>query len=203
MANVVRREFQGLVKELKHSALLTGGTVALVWAVFVVDVVMGGALLEYGVVPRTVAGLGGLLTMPFLHAGFWHIFGNTVAGVPLALLSMERKRSDFLVVAAVTAVTAGLGAWLFGAAGSVHVGASGVVFGLLGFLMARGFFERRIVPILMSLFVGSVWGSMLIGLVPGLFAGISWQAHLFGFLGGVGVARLLGARLRQKGRTNE
>jgi len=201
VGNVVQREMKALVGEVKSSVALTAAATALVWTAFLADVVTGGALLAYGVQPRTAAGLVGLITMPLLHGGLWHIVGNTIAGIPLALLSMERKRTDFLVVTAVTSVTAGLGAWLFGATGSVHVGASGVVFGLLGFLMARGFFERRVAPILLSLFVGTVWGGMLVSAIPGLFAGISWQAHLFGFLGGVGVARLLGKRLRQEGRS--
>ncbi len=191
-----------LGRQLKSAALVTSVSFGLLWIVELADlVVFGGGLDAHGVHPRSIVGLVGVLTMPFLHGGFLHLLSNTVAGVPLAFLSMERKRSDFFVVSAVTTVTAGLGAWLFGSAGSVHIGASGVVFGLLGFLMARGFYERRVVPILMSIFVGTVWGSMLIGLVPGLFAGISWQAHLFGFLGGVGVARFLGNKLRQKPRS--
>ena len=163
--------------------------------------VFDGGLDAYGVHPRSLVGLGGILTMPFLHAGFGHLVGNLLAGVPLAFLSMERSAKDFLAVVAVSGLTAGLGAWLFGAGGSVHIGASGVVFGLLGFLMLRGVFERRIMPILMSLFVGLGWGGMLLGLVPGLFAGVSWQAHLFGFAGGALVARMLGTRLRQKAPT--
>ena len=165
---------------------------AVDWLVF------NGSLDGFGVHPRTLVGLGGILTMPFLHGGFWHLASNLLAGVPLAFLSMERSRKDFFAVVAVSSLTAGLGAWLFGGVGTVHIGASGVVFGLLGFLMLRGVFERRILPILMSLFVVLGWGGMLIGLVPGLFAGISWQAHLFGFLGGALVARIMGKELRQK-----
>lgn len=202
MSNVVRRKLGSLGRQLKSAAVVTGVSFGLLWIVEVADLVIFGSGLDaYGVHPRSLVGLAGVLTMPFLHGGFLHLFSNTVAGVPLAFLSMERRRSDFFVVSAVTAVTAGMGAWLFGSTGSVHIGASGVVFGLLGFLMARGFYERRVVPILMSVFVGTVWGSMLIGLVPGLFSGISWQAHLFGFLGGVGVARFLGRKLRQKPRS--
>jgi membrane associated rhomboid family serine protease len=112
---------------------------------------------------------------------------------------MGRKRMDFYVVTVVSAITAGLGAWFFGASGSVHLGASGVIFGYLGFLLARGIYERSAATIALSLFCGWIFGSMLWGVLPFLATGVSWQSHLFGFLGGILTARQLGLERRRAG----
>jgi membrane associated rhomboid family serine protease len=82
----------------------------------------------------------------------------------------------------------GFAAWLLGAPGSVHVGASGVIFGYLGFLILAGWYERSVASILLSVLVVVLWGGMVIGVLPGQ-NGISWQAHLGGFIGGVYSAR--------------
>lgn len=195
---LLKREGTALITEVKAAAVATGGTWAAVWAVTLVDWVLGGAISLHSVAPRTIAGLWGIFVMPFVHADLGHILANTSAGIPLMMLAMARKRSDAAVVAVVSMITGGLGAWLLGASGSLHVGASGVVFGWLGFLMGRGFFERRASAILLSIGVTLVYGGALWGLVPGLVNGISWQGHLFGFLGGLLVSRFLGENLRKR-----
>jgi membrane associated rhomboid family serine protease len=92
-------------------------------------------------------------------------------------------------------VGSGGAAWLLGAPGSVHIGASGVIFGYLGFLILAGWYERSVASIVLSLLVIVLWGGMVIGVLPGQ-PGISWQAHLGGFLGGVLAARMF--RLRRQ-----
>jgi len=198
MAGVIKKEFGALLKDVKTAGKVSLGAFGVLWAVNFVNWVTGWAFLEYGVVPRTVDGLWGLLTMPFLHGGWGHLLANTLAGIPLALMAMERKKSDLAVVTAVTMVTSGLGCWLLGATGSVHVGASGVIFGLIGFLLGRGIWERRAGPMIMSVVVGAVFGGSLFTMIPGLTAGISWQAHLFGFLGGLLCAKLLRGSVSEK-----
>jgi membrane associated rhomboid family serine protease len=89
-------------------------------------------------------------------------------------------------------LVSGLGVWLFGASG-VHVGASGLIFGYLGFLLLRGYFERNFPSILLSLIVGFLYGGAIWGVLP-TQPGISWEGHLFGFIGGVLAARLLARR---------
>ncbi|MEM5838721.1 rhomboid family intramembrane serine protease, partial [Pediococcus acidilactici] len=106
---------------------------------------------------------------------------------------MLRETSDFFAVTAVTMVVGGLGTWLIGQTNSIHIGASGLVFGYLGFLLLRGYFERSVTAILFSIIVGSLYGGLLWGVLP-LRYGISWQGHLFGFIGGVLAARLVTRR---------
>lgn len=166
--------------------------VVLLWVIEFIDrLVFGGALdLWFGIHPRTLSGLWGVLFAPFLHGNFAHLFANTVPLVTLGWLVMLRRTSDWFVVSAIAALCSGLGTWLIGASGSTHIGASGVIFGYFGFLLLRGYFERSFVAIAFSLLVAVLYGSIIWGVLPNQL-GISWEGHLFGFLGGVASAWLL------------
>lgn len=195
---LVKRGLLELAVETRARMRLVTWTAALLWAIEIADqVVFSGALDYFGVRPLTGGGLLGIAFAPFLHGGFGHLMANTLPWLFLGFLTTGRKRLDFWVVFAASALTAGLGSWIFGGVGTVHIGASGVVFGFLGFLMGRGIWERRFGTILLSMVVTVLFGSMLWGMLPVLAGvGISWQAHLFGWIGGLLVARTLG-----KGRT--
>lgn len=199
---VVRQGVTTLVTETRERVGLVARTTALLWAVELVDLfVMGGRLDGYGVAPRSLDGLLGIFAAPLLHGGLGHLIANTVPFMVLGFLTTARKKMDFWVVALASTVVGGLGTWLIAPAGTVHIGASGVVFGMLGFLMGRGFFERRAGAIALSMLVTFFFGGMLWGVLPIVAgAGISWQMHLFGFLGGLFTARLLGDQIRRKGR---
>ena len=192
----VRREF------LRQVAILVG-IVALLWLLEVIDLlIFRGRLDALGVRPRTLIGLRGIFLAPFLHAGFGHLAANTIPFIVLGWLVMLRSTSDFFVVAVVSAVVSGLGVWLFGGPHSVHVGLSGVIFGFLGYLLARGIYERRLGAIVLALIALLLYGGALWGVLP-LRAGVSWQGHLFGFLGGWLVAYLAtrpGRRLSTRGK---
>jgi membrane associated rhomboid family serine protease len=185
----VRREF------LRQAAIL-GGIVALLWLLEAVDLlIFRGRLNALGIRPRTLSGLRGIALAPFLHVGFAHLAANTIPFIVLGWLVMLRSTSDFFVVAAVSAVVSGLGVWLFGGPHTVHVGLSGVIFGFLGYLLARGIYERRFGAIVLALLALLLYGGALWGVLP-LTAGVSWQGHLFGFLGGWLVAYLATRRGR-------
>ncbi len=176
------------VARLKTQAVVLGGSLAVFWAVFVVDLLLGGSLLSLGVIPRTIIGLRGILFAPFLHASLNHIIANSIPFLALGWMVMLRDDRHFIPVTLAGMVGSGLMAWLFGAPGSVHIGASGVIFGYLGFLMLSGWYTRSFGSILLSVVVTLVWGTLILGMMPGS-SGISWQAHLGGFLGGVLAAR--------------
>jgi membrane associated rhomboid family serine protease len=163
------------------------------WAVFIVTWLTGGALLWLGVVPRTVIGLRGIFFAPLLHGSFAHLIANSVPFVILGWLVMLRDSRHFTTVTLVAMVSSGLMAWLIGAPGSVHVGASGVMFGYLGFLMLSGWYARSVGSIAVSILVTVLWGSLAFGVMPGQ-AGVSWQAHLGGFIGGIYAARMFRVR---------
>lgn len=177
--------------EIRAQARVLGGFVGLLWVIHIVNAVLfGGALVGLGIHPRTLWGLVGILFAPFLHGSFAHISANTVPLVVLGALVMARRKRDLAVVSAFSALVGGLGIWLVGGAATVHIGASILVFGYLGYLLLRGVFERRLWPILGSVFVFFLYGGALWGVLPGQ-AGVSWQGHLFGLLGGILAARFL------------
>jgi membrane associated rhomboid family serine protease len=171
---------------------------AVVWVVEAVDQLDGGRLDAYGIVPRSVDGLDGVAFAPFLHAGWDHLIGNTI---PFLVLGFAIALGGIARVAAVTVIVAlvgGLGTWLVAPANTVHIGASGIVFGFAAYLVARGIYSRSVAQILVGLVVLAVWGTTLLrGLVPE--DGISWQGHLFGAIGGVLAARLLHGRAERTG----
>ncbi|HUQ47125.1 MAG TPA: rhomboid family intramembrane serine protease [Gemmatimonadaceae bacterium] len=161
---------------------------AAMWAAFIITSVTGGGLLWLGVIPRTVLGLRGLLFAPFLHGSLTHIVSNSIPFLILGWLVMLRDPRQFLPVTMISMVGSGLMAWLVGAPGSVHIGASGVIFGYLGFLMLSGWFARSFASIALSLVVIAIWGGMVVGVMPGS-VGVSWQAHLGGLIAGIYAAR--------------
>ena len=189
-------ETKTITRELQSHAAILGGFVSLLWIIEIVDVFLfGGRLNAYGVRPRSIDGLEGILFMPFLHGSFAHLAANTLPFVTLGWLIMLREISDFFIVSAVTVLVSGFGVWLTGAPNSVHIGASGLIFGYFGFLLLRGYFERSFTSILLSLIVGFFYGSLIWGVLPSQ-PGVSWQGHFFGFVGGVLTAQLLGQQKR-------
>jgi membrane associated rhomboid family serine protease len=190
---LVRQETQALTRELKTQGTILGGFVAVMWILEIVDIVLGGALNSYGVRPHQLIGLRGIVFAPFLHGGLGHLIANTIPVLVLGWFVMLQETRDFFVVTGITMVVSGLGTWLVGLTNSVHIGASGIIFGYLGFLLLRGYFERNFPSILLSLIVGFLYGGTIWGVLP-IQYGVSWQMHLFGFIGGVIAARLLARR---------
>lgn len=161
---------------------------ATIWGVFLLDRVL--PLERLGLIPRDMGGLIGIVTMPFLHANFTHLLNNTV---PLAILLtlLAGSRTDSRAAVVLVAVVGGLLLWLFGRGDSLHIGASGLVFGLAVFLIVSGILEKRALPLLVSLFVAFTYGTTLLaGLLPWQ-QGVSWDGHLFGGIAGGLVAWLL------------
>jgi membrane associated rhomboid family serine protease len=185
---------RAIARELRNHALILGGFITCIWLLEFVDLfIFRNALNLYGIRPRTISGLWGILFAPFLHGGLGHLMANTIPFLVLGWFVMLREISDFFLVSLITMLASGLGVWLFGSANSIHIGASGVIFGYFGFLLSRGYFERSAVGIAFSLLVGTLYGSLIWGVLP-IRNGISWEGHLFGFLGGVLAARLLARR---------
>jgi membrane associated rhomboid family serine protease len=163
--------------------------VALMWLAQLSDLVLPKAwsLDNWGIQPREVASLPGVALAPFLHDGFIHLLENTVPLLVLGWLVVVSGRWLFFRVALVTGLSSGLGAWALGQSGSLHIGASGIVFGLLGFLIARGWVARRVGWTLISVGVGVFYFGTMLGLL-GPKPHISWSSHFWGFLGGLGFA---------------
>ncbi|QZZ21735.1 rhomboid family intramembrane serine protease [Leptothermofonsia sichuanensis E412] len=196
-------EGRAIAQELKTQIMILVGLVGLMWTLeifdqFILRPFFRTTLDFYGIIPRNLIGLRGILFAPFLHGSIPHLIGNTVPFIILGWLIMMREIRDFFWVTLIAGLISGLGTWLFGSPG-VHIGASGVIFGYLGYLLLRGFFERSATSVVISLGVGTLYGSLLWGVLPMQY-GISWEGHLFGFIGGVVAARLLTAGKADIGR---
>ncbi len=165
--------------------------VAIMWVVEVIDTIANGRLDRQGIEPRQLSGLDGVVFAPFLHSGFGHLVANTVPFVLLGGAIALGATQRFIRVTIIVAVIGGFGTWLIGPANTIHIGASGLVFGYLTYLMARGIFARNVWYLLGGVVTFMVYGGVLWGLLPS--PGISWQGHLFGAVGGVVAAYMLHA----------
>ncbi len=175
------------------SALVMVFLVGGMWLLEVIDYVGGGSLDRYGIVARDPDGLVGILAAPFLHAGFGHLIANSLPLLILGFLAAIRGLGKFFGASLIIVLVSGIGVWLIAPPNTVTIGASGLVFGYFGYVVARGLFDRRMLDIVLGVVVAGMYYSIIFGVLPGQ-AGISWQGHLFGLIGGVLAAWLLRRR---------
>lgn len=191
----VTKYTQNIKQELIQHGYTLGGIVVLVWVIEIFDALFLRSSLDFwgGVKPRTLVGLRNILIAPFLHANVGHLAANTFPFLILGAFVLIRRRQDFLFVTVASALVSGLGVWLLGAGNSVHVGLSGVIFGYMGYLLLRAYFERSMVSMALAVLALIFCGGMIFGLLP-FQRGVSWLGHVFGFLGGGASAYLLADR---------
>jgi membrane associated rhomboid family serine protease len=161
-----------------------------------VGLVMPFRINSFGVTPRSLVGLVGIPLMPFLHADLKHLMSNTFPLTVLLLLLAGSKAKSWAIVTYII-LLGGAMLWLFGRS-VTHVGASGLIYGLIAFLLVSGLLERRIVPLVIAVVVGFLYGGTLLsGIVPSLRSHISWEGHLFSAVAGGLVAGLLTKQSKQ------
>lgn len=189
----------------KRPAWMVGGLtilsfVALLYVIEAYDSVTGHRLDSNGIRPLETDGLTGILFAPLLHSNWEHLVANTGPALVLGFLMTLAGLSRFIFATAIIWILGGLGTWLIGNVGAPtyygtvvetnHIGASGLIFGWLTFLIVFGFFTRKIWEIVTGVVVLLIYGSILLGVLPGTF-GVSWQGHLCGALAGLVAAYLL------------
>jgi membrane associated rhomboid family serine protease len=157
------------------------------WAVEAVNFLLHHSLDAWGIVPRTLAGLRGIVCAPFLHASVEHLAVNSVPLLVLGWLITISERADFRRITVFVGLASGALVWLFGRGGAAHLGASGLITGYLGFLLARGALARSLQSVMIALITVLLYGGLVYGLLPRNDA-VSWEAHLFGFLVGIAAA---------------
>lgn len=170
---------------IRSGVIFAAGYVVAIWAVHLINVlVFRGNLVFFGVHPLDLAAGWHIFTAPLLHANLEHLISNTVPGAIFSfLIGMSRARV-WWEVTLLTVLLGGIGVWLLGGVGTNHIGASGLVYGWLAYLLVRGFFNRNILQVLVGIGLGIAYSGLVWGLLPGV-PGVSWQAHLFGAVGGV------------------
>jgi len=161
--------------------------VGTVWAIHLLNIVLSLPMIDFpldafGLRPRTLAGLPGIVTMPLLHASLGHLIGNTIPLLVLLVLLAGSRERSWDIVTGIILLGGGL-LWLVGR-DHVHVGASGLISGLVAFLVLRGVFEKRLAAVLVAVVTFLLYGgTVLWGFVP---AGqeVSWDGHLCGAIAG-------------------
>lgn len=172
-------------------AKILGYLLLVAWVVSILNFgILSKGLNQFGIRPRKLSGLWGVAFAPFLHGSWGHLESNSIAFLTYGGLILLQNPQNFGAVTVTVALTSGLGTWLLGRDRTIHIGASGVTFGYLGFLMFLAFFDRNIPTVLLLVFTAFFHSKYLWGLLP-IHQRISWEEHLFGFLGGIYAARYL------------
>jgi len=173
----------GFVRNLKTIAVL----LAIMWIALLLSYIF--PLNNFGIRPRQSTGLLGIVFAHFLHGGFAHLIGNSISLAMLGsiLFSVEGRGAIFIL--ALIGAISGAGTWLIGSSNSVHIGASGLIYGVIGYLLFDGIFRRSIASIAVSVVVFVLYGGAIWGVFP-QGTHISWEMHLCGFLAGIVIAKL-------------
>jgi membrane associated rhomboid family serine protease len=175
------------------AALIMLGLLAWLWLLEVADTLTGNRLDNLGIHAQEVDGLPGIISAPFLHAGWDHLISNSVPFFVLGFLVLLGGLARWLLSSVISIITSGLAAWLLTPGEVIILGASGLIFGWLTYLLARGLWSRRPGQVAVAVVVLVFYGGLIFGVLPGQ-AGVSWQAHLGGAVGGVIAAWLLHRR---------
>ncbi len=180
---------------ISQSLRNVGIFIAVLWAVYLVDWIVPARFVDWGITPRTISGLIGVPLAPFIHDGLGHLISNTIPLAILLFLFMASRKNPWLRITEV-ALLGGVLLWLFGRSGSgqeiaVHVGASGLIYGLIAYLIVAGFREKHPVSLLIALLVGFLYGGTLLWGVLPTDQKISWDGHLMGAVAGGVLAMIL------------
>jgi membrane associated rhomboid family serine protease len=170
-------------EKLKLSSARIGVLGAVLWLVFIADWILPADLRRWGIIPREVGGLWGILFSPFLHGDLSHLLSNFLPLMILLALLLVTQKDGWLVVLQIVFL-GGLLLWIFGRP-AVHIGASGLIYGLIAYLMAAGFRQGRFGPALAALLVGFLYGGTLLsGVLPSVGEQVSWDGHLTSAIAG-------------------
>ena len=168
-----------------RQALKTATIVVIVlWGIHAINWFFPFDLRYLGIQPRKLSGLIGIIGAPLLHGNLHHLIINTSALIVLLTVALAYSRRLALVSLGIVISLGGLLVWLLGSASAIHIGASGVVFGLVGYLIFIGLFRREWVALAISTAVFLIYGGILLSLLQ-TTPGISWSSHFFGFVSGI------------------
>jgi membrane associated rhomboid family serine protease len=174
---------QSNFEKMKLAGARLGVFAALLWIVFIADWILPGDFKEWGILPRHLGGIWGILFSPFLHANLGHLLSNFIPLMILMAILLVTQRDGWWIVLQIV-LLGGLLLWIFGRP-AMHIGASGLIYGLIAYLMAAGFRQGRIRPALAALIVGFLYGGTLLwGVLPTVGEQVSWDGHLTSAIAG-------------------
>jgi membrane associated rhomboid family serine protease len=175
---------ESMLAEARKALFVMVGFLAFLWLIQLINEADGLRLIqEFGIRPRSISSLPDILTAPFIHVSWTHIEANSGPLFIFGFLAAYRGVVRFLGLTVLVILVSGLAAWLTAPSGTVGVGASGVVFGYLGYILVRGFFDRHVIDIIIGAVMALCFAYQFTVLLP--HAGIGWQDHIGGLVGGV------------------
>ena len=185
-------------KEIKQSFIIALWAVAIIWAVYVLNIIVFFAEFKgLGIRPRETWGLIGIPLSPFLHASWGHLIGNSISLFILTFLIVQFYNKLWIPVTIFSISLGGFAVWLFAGENTVHIGASGVIFSYIGFLLFSGIFRRSPKAIIIGVIILLMYGgTLLFGVLPQQ-PGISWQGHMFGAIAGIIAAYMYRNKYKQ------
>jgi membrane associated rhomboid family serine protease len=184
-----RRTAEIDIDEARKAFFLMVGFIGLIWALQIVNAADSYHLdQDYGILPRSITHLPDIFTAPFLHFSWDHIEGNSGPLFIFGLLAAYRGVVKFLGVTLVVAIVSGMAVWLFQGSNELTVGASGLIFGYFGYVLARGLIDRSTFDSLVAVVMGLSYYYLLTIAIPGAPGGVSWIGHLGGLIGGLACA---------------
>ncbi len=170
---------------MKKNLITTLWVTASIWIIFILNKIFFFTdFNQFGIRPRTVNGLLGIFFSPFLHLNWVHLISNTIPLLILTFVILQFYNKLYVRVSIFSIIAGGFAVWLFGRSETNHIGASGLIFAYIGFLLFSGIFRRSVKSIIIAVIIIILYGGALLqGIIPGQ-EGISWEGHLFGAIAG-------------------
>ena len=161
----------------------------IIWLVEIVNLISGRSFIVYGILPRHIEGLPGIILHPFIHGSLQHLISNSLPLLILGFIVAFEGRARFIKVTFIIIILGGTLLWLFGRA-AYHVGASLLIFGYFGYIVLNAFYKKSLMAILAALITIVLYGGLIYGVIPA-DNHISWEGHFFGLLAGITAVKIL------------
>ncbi len=172
-------------QSFKENLKISSSIVGVLWLVMVIDMILPANINAWGIVPRSLSGIPGIFLSPFLHSGLPHLVSNTVPLFVLLLITLNAYKNIAMFAVTFISIAGGILVWIF-ARGGNHIGASGLIYGLIAFLIANGIFRKDKKSLLIAVVVFILYGGLIWGVLPNMYnLHISWEGHLAGAITGV------------------
>jgi len=190
MLEKLANEVQNVITSMQYNMLFSLKIIGILWAIQIINLLTKYNLNNLGIRTRSIRGLSGILFSPFLHGGFNHLFFNTIPLFVLSDLVLLEGHVVFYYVSCTIIILSGILTWLFGQRG-IHIGASGLIMGYFGYLLAKAYFHITGTTIILAGICLYYFGGLVLSLFPGAKKNVSWEGHIFGLLSGIFVAYYL------------
>jgi membrane associated rhomboid family serine protease len=177
------QSFESIVLAIKHNSFFVLKFIALLWIIQLINFSTHYKLNVLGIYPRRIRGLIGIICSPFIHGDFSHLLLNSVPLFVLANLVLLKGETSFYIITLIIIILGNLAVWLFAKRG-IHIGASGVIMGYFGFLLANAYYQFNTTALILAILCVYYFSGLILLLIPG-GKGISWEGHIFGFLAGI------------------